>query len=63
MRGSGYYSQHEASQYRAASNRAEKSADSYREKYLQLKKEMREYSRGTGHVFPDIINKSIGLKA
>lgn len=42
--------------------RMSKAAGDYRTQYLELRKMLRDYSRKTGVVFTNEINKAIGLK-
>ncbi len=46
----------------SSARQAQKNSATHRERHLNLKKVMREYSRETGHTFPADINKLIGLK-
>lgn len=62
MRGSDSYSQYEARIFRETASFNAKVAGDYREKYLRLRKVMREFSRETGVEFPSEINKLIGMK-
>jgi len=59
------YLNHTSHAYRQSMNNARRSADSaatYRNDYLALRKLLREYSKDTGHVFPDNIKKAIGQR-
>ena len=56
------HSEYEYNQVRKSGMQAAKNSQTYRAKYLELRKVMREYSRTTGHEFPSDINKLIGLK-
>lgn len=56
------YSSYDYNQERSRANLNSKAAREYREKYLELRKILREYSKQTGHQFPTDITKAIGLK-
>lgn len=62
MRGSEHHTRYEYQDLQNRSNRVSKSLQTYREKYLELRKMMRKYSKESGLVFPDTINRAIGLK-
>jgi len=58
-----YYAPHEYNEVRKERNRAQDSSNDYREKYLELRKTMREYFKANPNaVLPDDIKKMIGVK-
>ena len=61
-RGCSTHNEYEYSELQKHSFHTSKSLKSYREKYLALRKTMREYSKSTGTEFPEDIKKDIGLK-
>lgn len=61
-RGNCGHNEYEYQQEREARLKSVSNASYYKQSYLHLRKIMREYSRSTGHVFPDDIKKAIGMK-
>ena len=59
MRGCGYYSQYEASEYKKESFQARAAADDYRTRWLEIRKVMREY---LPEDIPPRIHKLIGRR-
>lgn len=57
-----HVSSHDYDMERSQRYRASQRADEYREKYLELRKAMREYFRDNGIVPTDEIKKMIGEK-
>ena len=57
-----YYTQHEARKYRSESYQSMNAAARYKSNWLELRKQLREYSKETGHAFPKEIRKAIGMK-
>ena len=60
MRGSEYYSQYEAKQYHKDSIRSSNRMNTYHNKYLSLRKTLREYFRENGGKIPDELLEVLG---